>query len=328
MRTNSVIIEGKIKRMDYKFNKTKDGRDFVSATFTLCVDENEIRVESFSMRCKKNGDELSSYQGLITLFNEAKCVCKTYKKADMEKAELIEDETIVENIEDADALDCGNYKVRYTRFEENSYEREGQVVKNIRIQTTYPRRVDFEKKEYTPKADFIIAGKVKQPPMLDPIDGEFVKMVVTVPIYQEGWGDKKESVTLHDITVETRDPNAFDYVLDNFVKDEMAYLEGRLLRTITQVEMESVIDDTERGFGSCKYNKEPKFKTKVDEAFIIEGGYPLEIEEIENMPEFKEELWEQAQQNQQQSQPQEQAPKKEWGKKEQSVPKKSNDLPF
>lgn len=332
MNTNSVMLQGKIKRMDYKFNKTKDGREFVSALFTLSINDNEIRVESFSMRHKKDGNELSSYQGLMTLFNEAKCLHKTVKEANMEKAEIVEDETIVENIEDADALDCGNYKIRYTRFEENSYEKDGQIVKNIRIQTTYPRRVDFEKTEYKPKADFVIAGKVKQPPIPDPIDGEFVKMVVTVPIYQEGWGDRKESVSLHDIAVETRDPNAFDYVMDNFEKDTIVYLEGSLLRVITQIEVEPAMDDEGRGFGSCKYNKEPKYKTKIDEAFIIEGGYPLDPDEIELEKAFNEELWLQAEQ-QQPKQEKTSEIEKTWGRKETKVkeetkPKNDDIVPF
>lgn len=329
---NSIFIVGRLKRIDARFNKTKDGREFVSVAFTVNANENEIRVESFSMRYKKDGKELGSYEGLMTLINEAKCLHKTIRREGVEKPEIIEDETIVDNIEDADALDCGNYKVRYTRFEENSYEKEGQVVKNVRIQTTYPRRVDFEKVEYEPKADFAITGKVIQAPYETqlPNGDDVVRMVVRVPIYQEKWQDRPASVTLHDIPVETRDVNAFDYVLSSFEKNGIAYLEGSLLRTVENVKIEPEVDDT-RGFGSCKYNKEPRYKNNIDEAFIIEGGYPLEVEEVELMDEFKEELWEVAEKEKDNDEG-EKSPSmnKVWGKEKKKATVKEDDdvIPF
>lgn len=320
MKTNQIMLQGRIKRMDYKFNKTKDGREFVSASFTLCVNENEIRVESFSMRYKKDGNELSSYQGLVTLFNEAKCLHKTVKKVNMEKAEVVEDETIVENIEDADALDCGNYKVRYTKFEDNSYEREGQLVKNTRIQTTYPRRVDFEKKEYTPKADFEISGKVKtKPRTTEKPDGtEYMVFEITVPEYIEAWveGGRPEQVKLQDITVVSYDEDAWEYIEDNFEVGSFAYLNGEIIRKVMRVE-KPTIDDEGRGFGR-KVKQEVQYDTKIDERFEIMGGYLLDSDEIELEKAFNEELWLQAEQQQPK---QEKTPEieKTWGRKETKV---------
>ena len=102
------------------------------------------------------------------------------------------------------------------------------------------------KKEYQPKHEFAITGVLIAPAVLleDAEGNEKVKLTVTIPTLQEAWGDRPESVTLHDVTVETRDPQAFDYVLDNFSeKGTFVYLEGEIFREVKRVELESAVDD-------------------------------------------------------------------------------------
>ena len=185
-KSNNVYLCGRINRIDARYGMTKANKEFMTVTFTLDIEGNLIKVESFSMKHKKDGGLLSSFEGLNTLVTEGKCLHKTIKDIGDEEAQVVTDDTIVENIEDADALDCGNYGIRYTRFTENAYAREGNLVKNIRLECTYPRRVDEEKKEYQPKHEFAITGVLTAPAVsLEDVEGnEKVKLTVTIPILQ------------------------------------------------------------------------------------------------------------------------------------------------
>lgn len=337
-KSNNVYLQGRINRIDARYGMTKANKEFMTVTFTLDIEGNLIKVESFSMKHKKDGGLLSSFEGLNTLVTEAKCLHKTIKDIGDEEAQVVTDDTIVENIEDADALDCGNYGIRYTRFTENAYAREGNLVKNIRLECTYPRRVDEEKKEYQPKHEFAITGVLIAPAVLleDAEGNEKVKLTVTIPTLQEAWGDRPESVTLHDVTVETRDPQAFDYVLDNFSeKGTFVYLEGEIFREVKRVELESAVDDMGRGFGKTKHNKDVQYRTEIDEAFIVEAGYPLEAEEVEDMKEMNMELWSVAKKDKELKEQEMiegsnvSTPKeKGFGRGETKQPKKGGVLPF
>ena len=294
-KTNFIEIVGKMVRADYRRNVSKNGKPFLMATFTVDVEGNQIKVESMAMQYKADGvTESSAYTGLMTIFDEGFACFKSMKDVNDEKGQEVEI-GIVENVEDCTALRFSNYNgFKYTRFEESSYVKDGQLIKNVRIKTAYPNRVDLEKVEYKPKAEFAVAGVVSQPPViLERDEQEYIRMSVVLPIYQEAYKDREASVSLHEITVESRDAQTFDYIQDNFEKGCVAYLEGRLLRIVNRVEIESAMEEqTGRGFGACKLNKQqPKYKTEIDEAFIIEAGYPLELEEYEDMPEFNQELW-------------------------------------
>lgn len=329
MKINQITLQGKLVKLAYRFGVSKAGKDFVSATFTLDVDGDRINCESFAMKLKANGsDESGAYKSLMTIFKEANALYKSYKMPNDEKPTDVDDETIVEDIEDATAIKMSNWNgFKYCKFVANEYTNaQGEQVKNTRVEFAYANRLDDEK--YEPRKDFEICGKVKTAPtLLEKVDGtEYMQFVVTVPEYIEQWKDRPEQVKLQDITVTSYDKNAWGYIEDNFTMGSFAYLNGEIVRKVIRVE-KPVIDDDSRGFGR-KLKSEPEFDTKTDERFEIMGGYTLDLDELEVEKAFNMELWEQAQQNQQQSQPQEQAPKKEWGKKEQSSPKKNNTLPF
>lgn len=293
--TNRVELQGRLNRIDVREGLSKAGAEFVSVTFTLDVDGNQIRVESFSMKHSKNGDESKSYQGLMTIFNEGFALHKTVKKVGDDQATPIEDETIVEDINECDAIRFSNYgSFKYCRFEENVYAKEGELVKNIRLQGAYPNRVDESKREYTPTADFEISGVVRKAPMMvERNEVECMEMTVEVPIYVEAYGDREASVTLHEITVRTMDEEVFGYLEDNFELGSVVYLNGRIVREVQRVEIEALADDEGRGFGR-KIKREPQYKTNINEYYEILGGYLLDEDEIEDTRAFDRDIWEKA----------------------------------
>lgn len=293
--TNRVELQGRLNRIDVREGLSKAGAEFVSVTFTLDVDGNQIRVESFSMKHNKNGDESKSYQGLMTIFNEGFALHKTVKKVGDDQATPIEDETIVEDINECDAIRFSNYgSFKYCRFEENVYAKEGELVKNIRLQGAYPNRVDESKREYTPTADFEISGVVRKAPMMvERNEVECMEMTVEVPIYVEAYGDREASVTLHEITVRTMDEEVFGYLEDNFELGSVVYLNGRIVREVQRVEIEALADDEGRGFGR-KIKREPQYKTDINEYYEILGGYLLDEDEIEDTRAFDRDIWKKA----------------------------------
>ena len=288
---NQVFLQGRINRIDLRKGLSKAGAEFISVTFTLDIEGNQIQTECFSMKLKKSGDVLSSYQGLITLFEDAKCLHKTVKEINSDQPTVIEDETIVNDIDECDALDCGNFRIKYCRFEENAYAKDGELVKNIRIQSTYPRRVDEDKKEYTPRRDWEICGLVKLAPvMLEKDEEEFMQFKVIVPTYKEGYNDVPDSITLNEITIVSHDSSVFGYLEDNFTNGAIVCLNGEIIRDVQRVEIEAVDVDENRGFGRTM-KREPQYRTKVNSYYEVLGGYPLEDYELEEMREFNQELW-------------------------------------
>lgn len=333
--TNNVEVIGRLNRVDARFGESKDGKPFVSMTFTLNVEDNQIRVESFSMQYKKNSqEELGSYKGLMTIFNESFALHKTIKNIGEDQATVVEDETIVEDINECDAIRFSNYgNFKYCRLVENVYAKEGELVKNLRIEGAYPNRVDEEKKEYVPTADFEIAGVVTKAPVTMEVDEkECMQMTVVVPVFLDAWGDREASVTLHEVQVRTYDEEVFGYLEDNFEKDSMVYLNGRIVREVKRVEMESVMNDEGRGFGRVM-KKEPQYRTETNEYYEILGGYPLDEDEIEGTKALNMELWEKALQVKKQKEQEMleggERPKAKVGFGKEEKPKtKTNRLPF
>ena len=293
--TNNVEIIGRLNRMDVREGVSKAGAEFVSVTFTLNVEESQIRVESFAMKLNKNGEMSGGYKGLMTILNESFALHKTIKKVGDDQAVPVEDETIVENIDECDAIRFSNYgSFKYCRLVENVYAKEGELVKNIRIEGAYPNRVDENKKEYVPTSDFEIAGVVtKAPVVMEVNEEECMQMTVVVPIYQDAWGDREASVTLHEVQVRTYDAEVFGYLEDNFEKDRMVYLNGRIVREVKRVEIEGAMDNEGRGFGRAM-KREPQYRTETNEYYEILGGYPLDDDEIEETKALNMELWEKA----------------------------------
>ena len=293
--TNNVEVIGRLNRMDVREGLSKAGAEFISVTFTLNVEESQIKVESFAMKLNKNGEESGGYKGLMTIFNESFALHKTIREVGEDQATAVEDETIVEDINECDAIRFSNYgNFKYCRLVENVYAKEGELVKNIRLEGAYPNRLDESKKEYVPTADFEIAGVVTKPPVaMEVNEEECMQLTVVVPIYQDAWGDREANVTLHEIQVRTYDPEVFGYLEDNFEKDRIVYLNGRIVREVKRVEMESMTVDEGRGFGRTM-KREPSYKTEVNEYYEILGGYPLDDDEIEETKALNMELWEKA----------------------------------
>lgn len=297
-RVNEVNLEGKCVRIDARKGMSKNNQEFISMTFTLSIEGNQIKVESFSMRHKKDGSELTSYQGLMTLFEEATALHKTIKEVGMEKGEEVADDTIVGDIEDCSAISFSNYgKFKYCRLVENSFMTAEGLKKTVRIEGVYPNRVDQSKREYKPKHEFEVCGLVIQAPFVtESIDGEeYLIMTIETPIYQEPYGEREASVTLHEVQLQCHDPQYFDYIVDNFELGTKVYLNGQIVRKIQRVEnvVESV-DDT-IGFGR-KVEHKPQYKTAIEEYFEILGGYELEEDDLMPMEEkeFNAELWQKA----------------------------------
>ena len=328
MQINKITLQGKLVKLMYREGMSKNGKEFLSATFTLDVDGNRINAETFTMKMKgDNSEESGAYKSLMTLWNEAKALQKSYKAVGEEKAVDIENETIVENIEEATAVKMSNYgSFKYCKFSENSFTNtSGEQIKNTRISFAYPNRMKDE--DYVAKRDFEICGKIKTAPvLLEKTDGtEYMKFTVIVPEYIEQWNDRPEQVKLQEITVTSHDPQAFGYIEDNFTMGSFVYLNGEIVRTVSRVEKETVVDDS-RGFGR-HLKSEPEYKTEVDERFEIMGGYELNEDELEMEKAFSQELWEKAEQEQEQEKPVE--VNKSFGRSTtQSTPKKNNALPF
>jgi hypothetical protein len=334
MITNACNITGRLNRMDVKKGIAKTGNEFISVTFTLQVGESQLRVENFSMKNKKDGTELSSYTGLMTLFNEAKALHKTMREVGEEKAEEVQDETIVENIDECDAIRFSNYgNFKYCRIEENSYAKDGEIVKNLRLVGASPNRVDESKKEYVPTADFEVAGVVTAPPvLLEKDEVEFMQLKVMVPVYTEAWGDREAKVDLVEMTVRLNDESAFGYVEDEFTVGAFVSLNGTIVREVKRVELEVPMEDEGRGFGR-KIEHKAQYKTEIVEYYNLLGGYTLEEEEVENTPALNMELWNRAKeekaQKEQEMLQQNDKPKQGFGRGEQKVETKQKPvLPF
>ena len=296
LRINELTVCGRLSRADYRKGMSKAGKPFLSATLTLDVEGNLVRVEGFSMQYKADGvTESTNYTGLMTIFNEANALHKTMKEVGEEKADEFE-QGIVENIDECTAIKCSNWNgFKYCRFAENAYAKDGNIVKNTRIEFAYCNRVDENKTEYKPQRDFEICGVVKAPPVvMEDVDGnEYCQMTVMVPNYVDAYGDRKASVTLNEVTVQSHDTSVFGYLEDNFEVNSFVYLNGEIVRKVERLEVEAPMEDEGRGFGR-QVKHQANYQTKTTEYMEILGGYVLEQDEVEEEPAFDMNLWEEA----------------------------------
>lgn len=336
---NEITLEGKIVRADYRKGVSKNGKPFLSANFTLDIDGNQIKCESFAMQYKAdNVTETSNYIGLNTIFSEAKAMHKTMREVGEDKSTEVQDNTIVENIEEATAIKCSNWNgFKYCKFSENSYMSNGELVKNTKIEFAYCNRVDEDKREYNPTRDFEVCGLVKiAPVVIEKDDVEFMQMTIIVPTYQEVYNDRPAKVTLQEIKLVCHDSSAWGYLEDNFEIGCVVYLNGKIVRAVERIENEVEVEDG-RGFGRTM-TRQKTYTTNINEYLEVLGGYTLEVDEVENMPEFSQELWEKAKEekeNKEQEMKQEKPsePDRTFGRKQAptqqtSQPKKNNTLPF
>jgi hypothetical protein len=293
---NQVTLCGRLVRADYRKGMSKAGKPFLSASLTLDVEGNQIKAESFSMQYKADGEtESTNYTGLMTIFNEANALHKTMKEVGEDKADEVE-VGIVEDINDCTAIKCSNWNgFKYCRMVENSYAKDGNIVKNTRVEFAYANRVDENKTEYKAQRDFEICGAVKVPPMvMEDMDGnEYCQMTVVVPNYVDAYGERKASVTLNEVVVQSHDTSVFGYLEDNFEVNSFVYLNGEFVRTVERFEVEAPMDNEGRGFGR-QVKHQANYQTKVTEYMEILGGYVLEQDEVEEEPAFDMNLWEEA----------------------------------
>ena len=296
---NEITLEGRIIRADYRKSVSKAGKPFLSVDFTLDVDGNQIKCNSFAMQYKADGEtESSGYSGLMTIFNEANALYKTMREVGEEKSVEIEDETIVKDINEATAIKCSNYNgFKFCKFSENAYVSNGELVKNTRIEFAYCNRVDEDKREYKPQKDFELCGKVKIVPTVIE-EGNFMQMVVIVPTYTEAYKDRPEKVELQEIKLVCHDADAFGYLEDNFTMGSIVYLNGEIVRIVERVESEVEVDEN-RGFGRT-IAKQKTYNTNKTEYLEVLGGYLLEEDEIEMMREFDQDLWAKAKEEKEQ----------------------------
>lgn len=296
---NQITLEGRIVRADYRKGMSKNNKPFLSANFTLDVNGNQIKCESFSMQFKGDGvTESTNYKSLMTIFEEANALHKTMREVNQDKADEISDDTIVENIEDCTAIKCSNYNgFKYCRFSENAYMSAEGLKINIRIEFAYCNRVDEDKREYKPQADWEVCGIVKtQPvaiPSIDEDEKEVMLFVVEVPTYTDAYGDREASVVLNELTIVSHDESVWEYLEDNFTIGTPVYLNGTIVRQVNRVEIEQPNDDI-KGFGRV-IEHQPQFRTKVIDYLEVLGGYTIE-DEMEEMEEkeFNAELWQKA----------------------------------
>lgn len=340
---NEIVLEGRIVRTDYRKGMSKNNKPFLSANFTLDVNGNQIKCESFSMQFKGDGvTESTNYKSLMTIFEEANALHKTIKEINQDKADEISDDTIVENIEDCTAIKCSNYNgFKYCRFSENAYMSAEGLKTNIRIEFAYCNRVDEDKREYKPQADWEICGIVKtQPvviPSIDEDEKEVVQFVVEVPTYTEKYMDREASVVLNELTIISHDESVWGYLEDNFTVGTPVYLNGTIVRKVNRVEIEQSNDDV-KGFGRV-IEHQTQFRTKVIDYLEVLGGYTIE-DEVEEMEEkeFDPDLWEKARvekeqklvemQNENRNEKQVGFGRDKGNKKDKDVKGKDNNLPF
>lgn len=303
MVTNNVKLIGRLVRIDVVENESKSGKPYISATLTLRVGDNDIQTRVFSMKYKANGvDEQSSYKGIMTIYVEGNALYKSYKFMDKdaihEKAE--NNETIVEDIEDCEVIKLSSYgNFKFCRFQTNTFlSKDNSIKKAVNIEFNYCNRGD-KNEEYVSKNYWEVVGRVETEPVetVDKHEQPIIKFKVLVPTFNKGYekqdGTKVEdSVRLDEIEVVSHDEDVFDYIQDNFEKGSFVSLNGEIIRKVTRIEVEQELD-VDRGFGRTK-EIEPQFKTDTDEYFEILGGFAYESEELEEVQEFKQELWEKA----------------------------------
>lgn len=338
---NQCEVVGRVNRIDIRKGLSKAGAEFISATFSLSVEESLIRVESFSMRYKKNSnEELGSYKGIITLLEECRALHKTVREIGETESVEVSDGTIVSDINECDAIRFSNYgKFKTCKLVENSYCRDGEIISNLRLEGSYPSRLDEDKKPYEAKADFEVAGKVLTTPviMTDLDNKDYIQLIVEFPTYTEKWGEREESVQLQEITVRSYDEGVFDYIEENFEKDSMIYINGSIINEVKRVEVENDIDDNVRGFGR-HLEKTPQFRTEVNSFYCLLGGYSLDESDIEDTPALSSTLWEKARaekeqklaemQNENRNEKQVGFGRDKGNKKDKDIKGKDNNLPF
>ena len=303
---NEVRLQGKLKRVDLRTGMSKANKEYASVTYTLDIEGNEVQVKSFSMRFKKNGDELSGYKGIMSIYNEAKAMHKTFKVGDgdavVESAE--HNSTIVGTIEECDAIKTSSYKdFKYCRFETNvRKDQSGNIVKAVEVDANYVNRVK-EEEEYKPKNYFVVTGQVVTVPieLEDADEKPYIRFNVLVPVFNKGYtradGEEVEDkVVLHEIEMKSYDEATFDFIADEFEKGSFVQLNGRIVRTVNRIEKEIETDDGRRSFGR-KAEVKKDYETKIVYYIDPLGGFkyedPAELTENEELhPEFRPDLWE------------------------------------
>lgn len=245
---NQVVVEGLLKELECEQRKTADGRDYVTATLLIKVDQecggklvsSEVPVKMFSMKLKKDKTENAIYANIIKL-----------------KEDLVS-LAAAENPADASRVSITSGKLK-----ENSY-----VDKTTgALRTTFQIETNFVKKgraDETDKATFELTG-------------------VVCAINREVDREEQETGRLR-VNLVVVGYNGVANVLEFFVESpkavewiESKWQDGDTVRVAGYINMSyKRIEYTEDlGFG------EPikKFRTESKRELIIQSGTPTGLDE-------------------------------------------------
>ena len=319
MITNSCSIVGRCVRVDVREALSKGGKPYVSCNLTLRIGEDdnsdELVVRLFSMKYKNNGDELASYKGIATLMTEAKALHKTYKDGDNDAVE-IKDDTIVEDITECEIIKCSSYKdFKFCRLETSIVTgMDGVEKKYLQINANYVNR-GKEGEEFNPVNKATLVGKIVKAPveMEDADENPIMKFTIQVPVFSKGYTKAtgevvEDKVDLHEFELVTYDTDMFGVIEDEFQKGNIAYIEAQMVRRIKRVEVEASTEGR-RIIGAVEKKKE--YKTEVKELILFLGGYSYDEGELDDTPEFNEELWEKAMNKESKQEVQQEQPKRD-----------------
>lgn len=235
---NEVTLEGKLLEIDSFEGKSKDGREYLSATLTVETGESEqVDVKMFTMKETKDGKENGIYKSLRTVVDEYKSVDKVGR----EEADNVRVEA-----------STGKYSNGTVGL--NDYVGgDGKLRSFPEISATFINRVDGE---VTPQAKFAVEVVVDR--VIDELNKEEEETGrVILHGYIALYGGK---VIPFEFKV---DPDGSDYVRDNYEKGDTVYVYGDIIN-----KSEKVVTKIEAAFGKDK----EEVKYNVVREFVITGG--------------------------------------------------------
>ena len=236
--TNIVGISGILVGKNVVKGVGKTG-EYVSVELTLKTDEvSEHRVKMFSNKLTKDGNISKLYESTLTIAND-------YKSAD------------VVGMENADKVHITQGELGVNRY----VSKTGDLVEVSQISAKFANR--HENGDFTARAEFSVVGVVDSVAQKTNEEGEveLLKVKLNVP---RGYNNQIEQ-----IEIVVREPNAFEYIIDNFQKWEVVKMGGVLVNKVETVEAKTETV----GFGSM-----PKLETKTirTRELLATGGHVME----------------------------------------------------
>lgn len=300
MILNNYTCEGKLKRFDIKEDKTKASKQpYISATATLVIGENEIKIEMFAMKLKYNGEESSGYTAIKTLYNESFAMYKSKKVGDKLTVEKKEDnDTIVESIEDCDVIRANTYgEYKYCRLEMNAFAKDGELTKDFRVSANFINRAK-EDSEYNPNNEFECSGMV----VSDIENGvtksglQCVSFTILVPIFNKEYTNKDgelvpSKVDLQELKMVCTEEDAFGFIREEFKEGNIVNINGEIFRRVARVEKKVVEENNDRRSFGKKIEHKTEYETKVEQYLSVLGGFAYDEGELDEFEEFDMNKW-------------------------------------